>query len=73
MKRTKLLRAIGIIIFVIGAITVLGVVSFFVIERFRNPDMTEMRLFLTYWRQAVAAVIGVIISFIGLVVYGISE
>lgn len=73
MKKKKLFRAIGIILFVAGVITVLGVVSFFVISRFKNPDMTEMRLFLTYWRQEVAAVVGAIVAFIGAFILNAAE
>lgn len=73
MKKTKLLRAIGITLFVAGVITVLGVVSFFVIARFKNPDMTEMRLFLTYWRQEIAAVVGIVLSSIGAFILNAAE
>lgn len=49
-------------------IKVLSIIVLFLIViygfylRFSNPDMTEARLFLTYWKQIVLMIVGIIIS-----------
>lgn len=44
----------------IGATIALVCALIFVVLRFENPDMTETRLLLTYWKLWVVAVIGII-------------
>lgn len=73
MNGRIILRVIGIIIFALGAITALGFFGFLFIEKFSNPDMTETRLFLTYWKQEIAAVLGIVFAFIGAIIYGATE
>ena len=38
----------------VGSLVVLAVVVWFFSLAFRNPDMTRMRLLLTYWRHYLA-------------------
>ena len=41
----------------VGSLVVLAVVVWFFSFAFRNPDMTRMRLLLTYWRHYLAGLV----------------
>jgi hypothetical protein len=49
----------------IGIILFAGFALWGIIIRFQNPDMTEMRLFFTYWWQWPLTILWVAIILIG--------
>lgn len=54
-----------IIAYIMLFIMLMGIFVYCISLRFINPDMTEMRLLITYWKEYCISLIGAAICFLG--------